>query len=162
MWRSRPNQSFKPTPSARINSGVRHHADFCSNLKMPSFTTQVSVAVTRVLGACYGAFLLVLSPFAFNGALASEVMVAPILAERLLAGFSMAVPGCTLLVPIRAVLLKPAWANALLLAYTASLVLSLLGPLQARSFSAAQAWPALMVALNLAAYLQYRRASNDV
>ena len=120
------------------------------------------MAVIRVLGACYGAFLLVLSPFAFNGALASELVIAPTLTERVLAGLSMAVPGLTLLVPIRAALAKPGRANGLLLAYAASLALSLLGPLQNRSVSAAQVWPALIVALNLAAYWHHRRTSNDV
>ena len=129
---------------------------------MPTFVAQISVAVIRVLGSCYGVFLLALSPFAFNGTLASELVVAPTLTERLLAGASMAVPGVTLLVPIRTALLKPAWANALLLAYIASLMLSLLGPLQARSFSTAQIWPTLIVALNLAAYWECRRTSNDV
>lgn len=129
---------------------------------MTPFLVQVAVATIRVLGACAGAFLLFGSIFAFNGALASELPVPPSLTERILAGLAFAVPGATLLVPVRVAVTRRAWTHALLLAYFISVAVWLVEPLQTDSFSVGQAWLPLVVALNLLAFWQYRRTYNDV
>jgi hypothetical protein len=126
------------------------------------FPLRVAIATVRALGVFLGVFLLAFAPFAFNGALASEQLVPPALAERLLVGFSMVVPGATLLIPIRLALLRPAWTNALFFAYCLSLALELLVSMRDGAPSPAQLWPAALIALNLVAYWQLRRQYNDV
>ena len=128
---------------------------------MSDFLTRVALASLRFFGISYGAFMLVLSPFAFNGGLASEAEIAPSIASNFIEGLTMAWVGSTLLVPLRLVSTKPVLTWLLFASYFVSVgLLVVQGVSIGEGGLGVTLWQVVFVALNVAALVYVTRSES--
>jgi len=105
--------------------------------------------------------MLVLSPFAFNGGLASEAEIAPSIASNFIEGLTMAWVGSTLLVPLRLVSTKPVLTWLLFASYFVSVgLLVVQGVSIGEGGLGVTLWQVVFVALNVAALVYVTRSES--
>lgn len=129
---------------------------------MSDFFTRVAIATIRFFGIGYGAFLLLFSPFAFSGVLASEAVGPSNFATNFMVGLTMAWVGATLIVPLRSVVARPAWTWLLCASYASSAVLLLINGVSIGDGGLRfTLWQIAFVVLNVAGLVYLLRSKNS-